>query len=118
MKDEHDPFDDCCYHVSGERDAQGRTFLGDRPARGHVDELKRELDAKGLSLDLFWRWNGRCRDGVLTLLDAKGQTVFARQFERNTQLWSRRDETLQRVRTGSPRHRAVIAALEHVHAMH
>jgi hypothetical protein len=109
-----DPFDDCCHHYVGERDDEGRTFLGYLPARAHVEELKRQLDARGLRLDICWRWNGRCRDGVLTLHDAQGRAVYARQFRRNTQLWSKRDETLQRVRSGSPRHNAVVAALEHV----
>jgi hypothetical protein len=94
------------------------TLRGDRTAALCVTELNRQLAAKGLTLELFWRWNGRCRDGVLTLHYAQGQTLFERQFERNTQRWSHRDESLQRVRTHSPRHRAVVAALEYVLAMH
>jgi hypothetical protein len=114
---DHERFDDGCNHTPGDTDDQDRTSLGYRPARTHVDELKRLLAARGLTLDLCWRWNRRCRDGVLTLHDAQGQTLFERQFERNTQRWVRSDETLQCVRTGSPRHRAVVAALEHVLGM-
>jgi hypothetical protein len=93
------------------------TLRGNKPAALYVADLNRQLDAKSLTFELFWRWNGRCRDGVLTLHDAQGQTLFERQFERNTQRWGRTDETLHRVRTGSPRHRAVVTALEHVLAM-
>jgi hypothetical protein len=88
-----------------------------KPAALYVAELNRQLQARDLTLNLFWRWNGRCRDGVLCINDAQGQQVFEQQFGRNTQRWVRSDETLQRVRTGSPRHRAVVAALEHVLAM-
>lgn len=37
---------------------------------------------------------------------------FSRQFERNTMLWTSGDIDLGRVRTGSPRHYAVLDALE------
>jgi hypothetical protein len=90
---------------------------GNKAAALYVAELHGQLEARNLTLDIYWRWSGRRRDGVLNIFDPERHVVFSYQFERNTQRWGRTDETLHRVRTGSPRHRAVVAALEHVLAM-
>ena len=64
--------------------------------------MNRQLAARDLTLDIYWRWSGRQRDGVLNVLDSERRAVFSYQFERNTQRCGRTDETPQRVRTGSP----------------
>lgn len=80
------------------------------PARVSADALKALLDMHNLSLDISWRWSGWNRSGVLRVIDDTG-VRFERQYRRATQLWGRGDETLERMRTGSPKHEAVMAAL-------
>ena len=84
------------------------------PARVTVDEFLATLRARGLRYSLCWRWSGRGRAGVLAVIDDKGEQVFERVFERNTQSWGNSDMRIHRVRTGSPKHRAICAALARV----
>lgn len=84
------------------------------PARITVDKFLANLRARGLRYSLCWRWSGRDRAGVLAVVDDKGEQMFEHVFKRNTQAWGSSDMHIHRVRTGSPKHRAICEALAHV----
>lgn len=84
------------------------------PARVTADKFLATLRERGLRYSLCWRWSGRSRAGVLAVVDERGKQVFERVFERSTQAWGNSDMRIHRVRTGSPKHRAICAALAHV----
>lgn len=84
------------------------------PARVTADKFLASLRERGLRYSLCWRWSGRGRAGVLAVIDDKGEQVFERVFERNTRAWGNSDMHIRRVRTGSPKHRAICAALAHI----
>lgn len=80
------------------------------PARMSVDELKRLAADNALDLQLTWRWAGRSRHGVLTV-SKDGINLFSESFARSTRMWGSGDEKFELVRTGSPKHRAVMKAV-------
>lgn len=88
-------------------------------ARQDVDLFHRLLDEKGFNYDILWHWEGGStgrrganRDGVLCVYDRKWNRLFRVQFERSSVSWGPGDVALNRVHTGSNRHRAVMEAID------
>lgn len=79
-------------------------------ARIDVDNLLKLLNARGYTYQIHWRWAGWSRHAVLSILDSDGKQLVTVPYTRATQSWGRHDEQLGRVRTGSPKHQAVVAA--------
>src|ERR1700676_4453638 len=80
------------------------------PARMSVDALKGLAAEHNLELLLTWRWAGRERHGMVTIIK-DGEVLFSESFARSTQMWGQGDERLDLVRTGSPKHRVVMKAV-------
>ena len=80
-------------------------------ARVSCDKLKELCALEGYHFEIHWRWNGRNRDGVLYVCDADAVLVRV-QYGRNTWAWGPGDEGLERTRTASPKHRAVLQAVQ------
>ena len=90
------------------------TQLSHAPASVACRHLEAELAARGLGLAFTWEWVGRSRHGLL-LIQEQGRTVAAFGFTRNSFAWDdtpgAADVSL-RTQTGSPKHVAVLAALD------
>lgn len=89
------------------------------PARKSTDLLKVMLQERMLNFDIDWFWSGRARCGRLNIrpsgVHAHGQPpLFSACYSRGTQLWGPSDERLDRLRTGSAKHQAVMAAIRHL----
>lgn len=74
------------------------------------------LHEQGLDFDIDWFWSSRARCGRLNVhssgIHAHGlPPLFSVCYSRSTQLWGRSDELLDRMRTGSAKHQAVMAAI-------
>ncbi|MDW3682999.1 hypothetical protein RA280_14825 [Cupriavidus sp. CV2] len=73
----------------------------------------------GFSYELTWFWSGRNRHGRLIVRHYARSAPLVIDFARNAGGWAAADEMLDRLRTGSPRHLAVLEAvglMERVHA--
>lgn len=81
------------------------------PARMSVDGVKRLAAERNLDLHLAWRWSGRERYGILTVTK-EHEVLVSESFARSTRMWGPGDERFDLVRTGSPKHRAVMKAVE------
>ncbi|HEY9224519.1 MAG TPA: hypothetical protein VIP27_10255 [Variovorax sp.] len=81
-----------------------------RAARQDVDELRSLIESNEWRLEVDWFWSGRNRHGMLRIYEAE-VPVHMVEFERNTQVWTDGDANLSKVRTGSPKHLAVLSAL-------
>ncbi|WP_144264422.1 hypothetical protein [Polaromonas sp. C04] len=91
------------------------------PARKSTDLLKVMLHEQGLDFDIDWFWSGRARCGRLNIrpsgVHAHGRPhLFSVCYSRSTQLWGQSDERLDRLRTGSAKHQAVMAAIRFLEA--
>lgn len=68
--------------------------------------LKNNLD-----YGITWRWEGRCRHGIIEVYDASfgpcGGVVESEVFKRNSQSWEESGTVLARMHAGSPKHREV-----------
>ena len=80
------------------------------PARVTTDEFKSFCDAQNLRWLITWKWQGRNRAGVLRVYDRDDNLKARVVYGRNTQMWGLGDHGLDRVRTGSPKHLAVLEA--------
>jgi hypothetical protein len=80
------------------------------PARVTTDEFKSFCDAQDLRWLIAWKWEGRNRAGVLKVYDRDDNLKARVVYDRNTQMWGNGDRGLDRVRTGSPKHLAVLKA--------
>lgn len=65
----------------------------------------------GFSSELTWFWSGRNRHGRLIVRHYARSAPLVIDFARNAGGWTAADETLDRLRTDSPRHRAVLKAI-------
>lgn len=80
-----------------------------------VEELREIVRKQGWSLQLGWYWQGRVRHGILNVIDpADSSVVYAVEFPRATLTWTKGDEELTKVRTGSPKHQAILSALAYL----
>ena len=89
------------------------------PARKSSDLLKVMLEERRLHFDIDWFWSGRARCGRLNIRPAGIHPhgllpLFSAGYSRSTQLWGPSDEGLDRLRTGSAKHQAVMAASWHL----
>lgn len=80
------------------------------PACVTTDEFKSFCDAKNLRWLITWKWQGRNRAGVLRVYDRDDNLKARVMYGRSTQMWGLGDHSLDRVRTGSPKHFAVLEA--------
>ncbi|KQY00158.1 hypothetical protein ASD28_12570 [Massilia sp. Root133] len=80
------------------------------PARVTTDEFKFFCDAQNLHWLITWKWQGRNRAGVLKVYDRDDNLKARVLYGRSTQMWGPADQGLDRVRTGSPKHFAVLEA--------
>ena len=80
------------------------------PARVTTDEFKSFCDAQNLRWLITWKWQGRNRAGVLRVYDCDDNLKARVLYGRSTQMWGPGDHCLDRVRTGSPKHLAVLEA--------
>ncbi len=53
-----------------------------------------------------WRWVGRSRDGVITAYK-DGKAIYEVVYHRNTQAWKDNDFSINSLRTGSNKHKAL-----------
>lgn len=79
------------------------------------------LAAQGLAYFISWQWVGWRRHGILGVTKAGGPydllpTIDREEFARSNTSWSARDRLIGRVRTGSPKHRAVQALTARLYA--
>ena len=89
------------------------------PARKSSDLLKVMLQERGLDFDIDWFWSGRARCGRLNIHNSGIHVhgllpLFSACYSRSTQLWGPSDEGLDRLRTGSAKHQAVMAAIRYL----
>lgn len=87
------------------------------PAAETVKIFNNLLAEKGLAYFVFDRLVGQVRHGVIGLRPAGAANVFAKavdreEYVRTSASWSSSDTTIGRLRTGSPKHRAVLALVE------
>lgn len=79
------------------------------------------LARNGLDYGVTWKWVGRCRHGVIEVYDVSlGQSdgvMDSEEYERNTHRWSDGDRQIGRMRTNSPKHRAVKALVARLQAL-
>lgn len=80
------------------------------PARVTTDQFKSFCDAQDLRWLITWKWQGRNRAGVLRVHDRDDNLKARVIYGRNTQKWGLSDHGLDRLRTGSPKHLAVLEA--------
>lgn len=81
-----------------------------------TDQFKEMLQERRLEFDIDWFWSGRARCGRLNIRPSgihahSTRPLFSAGYSRGTQLLGRGDERLDRLRTGSAKHQAVIAAI-------
>ena len=92
------------------------TPLLNEPAAQTTARFMAVLRRYDLDYGITWQWVGRVRHGVLEVYEnALGPcdgNVLAQTFERNTAVWEESDCRIGKVRTGSPKHLAIKAALE------
>lgn len=79
-------------------------------ARVDVDNLLKLLNDRGYTYQIHWRWSGWSRHAVLSIFDHDGKQCVSVPYARSTMKWAHADEQLGRVRTGSSKHAAVVAA--------
>jgi hypothetical protein len=79
-----------------------------------VGRLRALLDARGFSLAITPVWYGRVRHGLMHVLNHNDNPTAIpaeAMFKRSSQLWCDSDAQLGIVRTGSPKHIAVLDLL-------
>lgn len=71
------------------------------------------VDHHDIDWNIQWFWKGRSKNGRLVLREKPGgPAIFVREYERNSSLWTGSDNYLAKgMRTGSPRHLAILDAL-------
>lgn len=96
-------------HVPLTRKNPVKSSLNNLPsARVTTDEFKSICNALHLRWVIDWKWEGRNRAGVLKVYDRHGNLKARVMYGRSTQMWGEGDRGLDRVRTGSPKHLAVL----------
>ncbi len=92
------------------------TPLLNEPAAQTTARFIAFLRRHDLEYGITWQWVGRVRHGLLevyhTALGPCDGNVLAQPFERNTATWADSDCRIVKVRTGSPKHLAIKAALQ------
>lgn len=86
------------------------------PAADTARAFESLLAEKELGYYIVSTWSGWRRHGVIRVvpLDARGepdwtkQAVVREEFVRSTSLWRQSDRVVGRVRTGSPKHQALL----------
>ena len=81
-------------------------------ARASTDEFKALCDVLNYHWYITWKWAGRDRAGVLKVYDRDDNLKARIVYGRGNQLWGNSDRGLNRVRTGSRKHAAVLEALQ------
>lgn len=94
------------------------------PAADTARAFEKLLAERGLGYYIVWTWAEWRRHGVIRIvtLDAYGKPdwtkeAFAREvFARSTSSWGASDAVVGRVRTGSPKHLALLALIAKLNA--
>ena len=92
------------------------TPLLNEPAAQTTARFMAVLRHYDLDYGITWQWAGRVRRGVLEVfhndLGPLSGNILTQPFERNTATWEDSDCRIGVVRTGSPKHLAIRAALQ------
>jgi hypothetical protein len=77
------------------------------------------LEARGLAYTIAWQWDAssKYRNGVIIVHTAAGPqagAVAEAVFVRNTHFWTPADERIGKLRTGSPKHFALLALIKRI----
>ncbi|QQX85271.1 hypothetical protein JJQ59_04840 [Cupriavidus necator] len=88
------------------------------PASITVARFRHLCEQQGLEPAFTWVWNGRNRDGVLTLKrKADDKAIHFERYRRGTSRWSDAESDLQHLRAQSPRHLAIKRAVVYLKAL-
>lgn len=92
------------------------------PAAETVRTFNNLLAEKGLTYYICDRLVGEMRHGVIGIRAAGAANVFARaidreEYARSSSIWSSGDASIGRPRTGSPKHRALLALVARIQAV-
>ena len=79
--------------------------------RDVAHHLQAGLHIRGYSLRIEWEWQGRNRDGVVSIFDRAQACVYSATYARAETRWDENDELLTSCNRGSSKHFALIAAL-------
>ena len=74
-------------------------------------QLQDELDGLGHTSKIEWKWQGRNRNGVVSIFDRAQACVYSATYARAETRWDENDELLTSCNRGSNKHFALIAAL-------
>src|SRR5690349_7764804 len=88
-------------------------------ASDSVEAFEALLAKHHLGYLIIWTWAGWRKHGVIRIfplteqgaLDTR-QLLASEEFARSNASWGKSDQVLGRVRTGSPKHRAIVALLD------
>jgi hypothetical protein len=88
------------------------------PSPRHVaQQLSVELNGKGHTLKIEWKWNGRNRHGVVNIINRAGSCIYSGEYPRSETRWDENDELLTSCNRGSNKHLALIAALAFIRTL-
>jgi hypothetical protein len=92
-----------------------------QPAAETAPGFEQLLAANNLSYYISWRWEGWRKHGVIGITEKcewyELPPVLEREeFSRASSKWGSKDRTLGRVRTGSPKHSAILALYQRLAA--
>lgn len=88
--------------------------LAEQPASETVKQFQQLLADNNLAYYISWRWEGWRKHGVVGIMPkcewyALLPAIDREEFSRASSTWGTNDRTLGRVRTGSPKHLAILA---------
>jgi hypothetical protein len=82
-----------------------------------ADLFDAALAQAGLEYKVGWTWVGRCRHGIIYVLDKAGNVVLKQYWERQQTRWSQSDDNLRSCNFGSPKHQALVEVTHNVKAL-
>lgn len=82
-----------------------------------VERFRCLCQQNGFNFDITWFWSGRNRHGRLRLLSTDGRVAFFRDYPRSSTRWCGDEGRLGLVRTGAPRHHALLDAVKFLEAL-
>ena len=92
-----------------------------QPAGDTVKAFLNLLATRRLGYLIVWSWNGWRRDGVIRVFPLTEQGALDTHhllekevFSRSSSDWSSADAVVRRVRTGSPKHIALLALVDRI----
>jgi hypothetical protein len=100
------------FAVAAALTAPPTTFEAYLPStRDIARHLQDELDGLGHTLKIEWKWQGRNRDGVVSIFDRAEACVYSVTYTRAQTRWDDNDELLTSCNRGGNKHYALIVAL-------